>query len=80
MPYSVTLCPHCRSFQMFQYKTLQTAVFRCVTCNKQTKVHKKEGSTLQLFGMFEHPGLASKCCQQLKREEENGVFQAGNTL
>ncbi|MBS3170010.1 hypothetical protein J4210_06010 [Candidatus Woesearchaeota archaeon] len=66
MPYSVTRCPHCHAFQMFQHKTIQTAVFRCVTCSKQTKVHKKDGSLLRLFGTFEHPALASGRCQELK--------------
>ena len=48
------------------WKTIQTAVFRCVTCSKQTKVHKKDGSLLRLFGTFEHPALASGRCQELK--------------
>ncbi|MBI2102760.1 hypothetical protein HYT55_02895 [Candidatus Woesearchaeota archaeon] len=77
MPYSVTICPHCRSFQMFQYKTLPTAVFRCVTCSKQTKVHKADGTLLTLYGIFDHPARASERCQKLKARPVEEFKSAG---
>ena len=51
---------------MFQFSAMEKANFRCVTCSKQTKVRKADGAMLRLYGIFEHPTLASERCQELK--------------
>ncbi len=77
MFYSVARCPHCTAFQMFQFSAIPKAVFRCVTCSKQTKVHKADGTLLTLYGIFDHPALASERCQELKARPLEEFKSAG---
>ena len=78
MIYSIARCPNCNILQTIQFQKILTAVFRCRRCNKQTKIHKTDGTRVELHGLFDHPSTASAVCIKLKESAEE--FKYANSL
>lgn len=64
--YSIARCPSCNILQTIQFTKISTAILRCRSCNKQTKLHKMDGTMIELHGFFNHPSVASERCRELK--------------
>lgn len=77
--YSIARCPSCNILQTIQFTQISTAILRCRSCNKQTKMHKADGTMVELHGFFNHPSVASEHCRELKAKiaEE---FKCANSL
>ncbi|MDP3990089.1 MAG: hypothetical protein Q8Q01_02695 [archaeon] len=77
--YSVARCPSCNILQTIQFTQISTAVLRCRSCNKQTKLHKADGTVIELHGFYNHPYDASEQCKELKVKKAD-LFKSANLI
>ena len=74
MSYAVVTCPHCGLIQT-SHIIHKESTLNCTSCNKQTKLFKKDGTRIQLHGTFESASDAAKACAQMK--ESDSTFTSG---
>ena len=79
MVFTVANCPKCNILQTIEIKDMLTAVLRCVSCNKHTKVRKADGQLIELYDFYEDSRDAIELCIKLKRKENVG-FSSGNSF
>jgi len=74
MIFSIATCPNCDVIQTIQINDINQAILRCVSCSKQTKIQKVDGTMVKLHGFFDRPSMASKVCMKMK--ENSGEFKS----
>ncbi len=76
MTFAIVSCPKCGLLQTTQILNLKTSTLNCSSCNKQTKIHKKDGSLVRIHATFDNPLDASRACMQMKGQELTGFKPA----
>ncbi|PIN87950.1 hypothetical protein COV12_01220 [Candidatus Woesearchaeota archaeon CG10_big_fil_rev_8_21_14_0_10_32_24] len=79
MVFTVANCPKCNTLQTIQINDMFTAVLRCCSCLKQTKIRKAEGELIPLYDFYEDVRDAVALCQKLKEKGDVG-FKTGNSF
>ena len=69
MVFSIATCPKCGLLQTIQINSIKTAVLRCVGCNKNTKIHKSDGTLVALHGFYDDARVAIDVCKEMKTKE-----------
>jgi len=79
MVFTVANCPKCNTLQTIEIKDMLTAVLRCCSCLKHTKVRKADGQLIEIHEFYEDARDAINLCQKLKGKVDVG-FQTGNSF
>ncbi len=75
MTFAVVTCPKCGLVQTIQILHKESTL-NCTSCNKQTKLFKKDGRQVRIHGSFESASDAARGCAMLKEKEDSG-FKSG---
>ncbi len=75
MTFAIASCPKCGLLQTIQILHKESTL-NCSSCNKQTKLFKKDGTQVRMHGAFESASDAAKACALMKEKDNTGFKSA----